>query len=543
MRRNSLAAILALTVMFVAGCSSSGGGTTVTVLGYAVTIKTAPPTTAPVGASIPIAFTVTENESDGSSKPASGKTFTVAVTAGGGTVSGAASTTLTTAADGSASLTWILGPTVGAQTVRGSVSSDHFLDISVTATAIPVSSVAVTLATPSIPLGTAGDQATAVLKDAGGNVLVGRTVTWQSSNTTVATVSGTGVITTVGIGTSTITATSEGQSGGALLTVTQSTWNAAWTLRKQITVTTTTAASAGYSVAVLLDHASLVTAGKALASGNDVRVLYWTGSSWVELDRVLDAGSAWNGGTTTIWFKLQAAIGAASSDNNYYIYYHNSAAGGPPADRSNVFLFADDFEAGNLNKWTQLLGLWTIDNTRSHSGTFALMYPVEGDVDGLTRMLVANPALNVADVYVESWWYLNSASTDYNLAQGLRMTGVQPTSNGYYTKLYNNSPFGWVNGKVIGGTFFQLSAAPVGPLLSNSWIRVGTGMVGTTMTTFVNGANIGSIAGLTELASGNIAFRKFVVPTGASWWVDDVIARRYVTPEPTAAGGAEEIAP
>ena len=414
MRRNSLAAILALTVMFVAGCSSSGGGTTVTVLGYAVTIKTAPPTTAPVGASIPIAFTVTENESDGSSKPASGKTFTVAVTAGGGTVSGAASTTLTTAADGSASLTWILGPTVGAQTVRGSVSSDHFLDISVTATAIPVSSVAVTLATPSIPLGTAGDQATAVLKDAGGNVLVGRTVTWQSSNTTVATVSGTGVITTVGIGTSTITATSEGQSGGAqltvtavpvstvtatlaassitlgtagdqatavlkdaggnvlvgrtvtwqsssttvatvsgtgvittvgvgtstitatsegqsggaLLTVTQSTWNAAWTLRKQITVTTTTAASAGYSVAVLLDHASLVTAGKALASGNDVRVLYWTGSSWVELDRVLDAGSAWNGGTTTIWFKLQAAIGAASSDNNYYIYYHNSAAGG-----------------------------------------------------------------------------------------------------------------------------------------------------------------------------------------------------------------------
>ena len=44
MRRNSLAAILALAPMFVAGCSSSGGGTTVTVLGYTVTIKTAPPT-------------------------------------------------------------------------------------------------------------------------------------------------------------------------------------------------------------------------------------------------------------------------------------------------------------------------------------------------------------------------------------------------------------------------------------------------------------------------------------------------------------------
>src|ERR1035441_2638243 len=124
MRRNSVAAILALALMFVAGCSSSGGGTTVTVLGYAVTIKTAPPTTAQVGASVPIAFTVTENESDGSSKPASGKSFTVTVMAGGGTINGATSATLTTGADGSASLTWVLGSAVGTQTIRGSVSAD-----------------------------------------------------------------------------------------------------------------------------------------------------------------------------------------------------------------------------------------------------------------------------------------------------------------------------------------------------------------------------------------------------------------------------------
>ena len=99
-----------------------------------------------------------------------------------------------------------------------------------------------------------------------------------------------------------------------------------------------------------------------------------------------------------------------------------------------------------------------------------------------------------------------------------------------------------MNGKVIGRQFFQLTS-PVGPLLPNSWIRVGTAMFGTTLRTFVNGVDLGSISGLTELASGNIAFRKFVVPTGASWWIDDVIARRYVTPEPAAAGGAEENAP
>ncbi len=89
-----------------------------------------------------------------------------------------------------------------------------------TVTPVPVATVTVTLAASSIILGTVGDQATAVLKDASGNVLLGRTVTWQSSNLTVAAVSGTGVITTAAVGTSTITATSEGQSGGALLTVT-----------------------------------------------------------------------------------------------------------------------------------------------------------------------------------------------------------------------------------------------------------------------------------------------------------------------------------
>src|SRR5450755_2915901 len=121
MRRTSLGVSLASALLLLAGCSSSGGGTVITVLGYTVTIKTAPPATAQVGASIPVAFTVTENESDGTSKPASGKSFTVTVTAGGGTINGGASAVLTTAGDGSVSLTWILGPTVGTQMVRGSV--------------------------------------------------------------------------------------------------------------------------------------------------------------------------------------------------------------------------------------------------------------------------------------------------------------------------------------------------------------------------------------------------------------------------------------
>jgi len=112
---------LLFPVLLLAACgSNSVQGPVITVLGYTVTIKTAPPSTALIGASIPVAFTVTENESDGTSKPASGKSFTVTVTAGGGTVNGGASAVLTTASDGSVSLTWVLGSTLGPQTLRGS---------------------------------------------------------------------------------------------------------------------------------------------------------------------------------------------------------------------------------------------------------------------------------------------------------------------------------------------------------------------------------------------------------------------------------------
>src|SRR5262245_43506712 len=54
-------------------------------------------------------------------------------------------------------------------------------------------------------------QLTATTVDATGSVLTGRTVTWTSSNTAVATVSSSGFVTVAGTGAVTITAASEGK--------------------------------------------------------------------------------------------------------------------------------------------------------------------------------------------------------------------------------------------------------------------------------------------------------------------------------------------
>jgi len=90
----------------------------------------------------------------------------------------------------------------------------------VTVIPIPVASVAVSPATASVGVnGTV--QLTATPKDANGNALTGRTVTWQTSDGTIATVDANGLVTgNAGGGPVTITATSEGKNGTAAITVT-----------------------------------------------------------------------------------------------------------------------------------------------------------------------------------------------------------------------------------------------------------------------------------------------------------------------------------
>jgi len=89
----------------------------------------------------------------------------------------------------------------------------------VTVQPIPVASVAVSPAAPSVSVGSTV-QLTATPKDSLGRTLTGRAITWSSNKTTVATVNGSGLVKGIAAGSATITAASEGRSGGATVTVT-----------------------------------------------------------------------------------------------------------------------------------------------------------------------------------------------------------------------------------------------------------------------------------------------------------------------------------
>jgi uncharacterized protein YjdB len=130
-------------------------------------------------------------------------------------------------------VTWVSDNTVAVKVSAGGLVSGYAVgSANVTATCegksgasvvtvavIPVASVSVSHGSVSLEPGTT-KQLTATPKDASGNALSGRTLTWASDNTAAATVSATGLVSAIAVGTATVTASCEGKSGVSNITVT-----------------------------------------------------------------------------------------------------------------------------------------------------------------------------------------------------------------------------------------------------------------------------------------------------------------------------------
>jgi len=125
-----------------------------------------------------------------------------------------------TDAEGYARTTWTLGTAAGTQELRVAGTGGTTLVVGATAVA-PAKVARVRVIPDSLVLaqGATGDFS-AVAYDSTGNVLTGRTITWTSSDSVIATVSSTGTATAVSAGTAAVTATVEGVSGSAQVIVT-----------------------------------------------------------------------------------------------------------------------------------------------------------------------------------------------------------------------------------------------------------------------------------------------------------------------------------
>ena len=152
-----------------------------------------------VGAAVQLTATTADSAGNllsGRSISWSGSDATVASVSSSGLV--------TSVAQGSASIT--------------ATSEGQSTAVPVTVTTVPVASVQVSPTSANMFVGQTLSL-TATPKDAAGNTLTGRPVTWASSSPSVATVSNTGQVAGVTQGSATITATSESKSATAAINV------------------------------------------------------------------------------------------------------------------------------------------------------------------------------------------------------------------------------------------------------------------------------------------------------------------------------------
>ncbi len=288
-----------LTATAVLGCSG-GGSTDPNNDGNNPTYSiesTGNPASAEAGATVTVSFLVKQG-TGASATPASGQVVTIAVVSGGGTVGSGSSTTVTTGASGVASTSWHLGPTVGSQSVRGSLSGGTSTEVAVAATQPPATQLALSTAPGAsvVSGGKLSPQPVVQLRDGSGNNVpqAGVTVTAaiQSgggalTGTASATTSATGAATFTDLGIS-------GTVGSRVLSFTASPGSSPLTVSSAAIQVTAGAAAA---LALTTAPGSTVESGVALSPQPVVQLRDAAGNSVSQSGVVITATIESGGGT------------------------------------------------------------------------------------------------------------------------------------------------------------------------------------------------------------------------------------------------------
>lgn len=133
-------------------------------------------------------------------------------------------------------------------------------------------------------------------------------------------------------------------------------WDETWLYRKAVQISNANSEDlTDFQVAIILDTASLITAGKMQGDCDDLRITDDDGNvipHWLE-----ENNPGCNNVATKVWVKVPT-VHKGTNATTVYAYYGNSQAENAE-NGDNVFEFFDDFEDGSyMDKWTVLSGTW-----------------------------------------------------------------------------------------------------------------------------------------------------------------------------------------
>lgn len=301
-----------------------------------------------------------------------------------------------------------------------------------------------------------------------------------------------------------------------------------WLYKIPVTITNTGGALTNYQVQITLNTQALISGGKMLATGADIRVTDTDKCTavdfWFEPTTI-------NTTTTQLWVEVPSI--SASSSKIIYIYYGNGAAAST-GDGDNTFSFFDDFGTFNATKWSAT-GAYSVASSEITITTGSIY----------SDATVASQAGFISEAKVK--W--NDVANNYS---GLEIANAQSTSgsNGGSNKLIylmTNNGSGNVIAFAANGTAASYNitsgSAQFAATAGTSYI-IGHAVTGTQVILYNNRAVTNSYAGTWSGAyylwlgyfTGSAAGTANISDIVADW----VLVRQYASPAPTTGNGTEE---
>ena len=319
-------------------------------------------------------------------------------------------------------------------------------------------------------------------------------------------------------------------------------WNSNYAHRRQITVTNNTGSTlnSGYATWATVDTATLIDDTKMLSSGDDLRILYWNGTTNVELDRhirYLDTS------TSEIYFKTQANISGSGTDNNYFIYYGYAGAGSPPANGSNIYEYWTDFS--DLTGWSTLYGTATASGGAANLQSGSEIYRDAGYLGNTyNKVFEQRVKIDVASARA-SWWGIQMAPPSTSWYCGNQC--CDGSYDGYrdlalFSSVENDvdqTNLRGLTGDANGDEDRTSTSAPGTDynVYSEKWNQAG-------VTYMVNRSQQGTSSRDVNTSSYNVFFQIWnYSDSGDDLQVDWYLSRPYVSPEPSSALDTEEDLP
>jgi|GEM_PF-952652 len=273
-------------------------------------------------------------------------------------------------------------------------------------------------------------------------------------------------------------------------------WNTNYAYRRQITVTNNSGSSLLKEdrVAVSIDTADLIDTSKLQEDGDDLRIVYWNGASWVESARGWEAIDLTD---TSIYFDVQSPINDGATDANYYVYYGHTGASSPPV----LAVVRDDYEDSSIDptKWVVNSSNGTVSETSGQmrytgrtsgqsgiSSQFRSTAPVSGDFTFETKIHIVN---NTGGNFNGGIFLGSYDDTTPNNAAGV-LIGFHNNGNMYF--YHKNSGAGYTD---LGLTRSYTKG---------QWYTIKVVRKGTGWTFFRDGQPIGGSGGL--LYAGDVYF-------------------------------------